>query len=406
MLVQAHCEIQTYHKLRFLVAKETDEYLDIYTDRDDFLLANLLAYETKKKVRMIILPTVHFNKRLHAHTNRPDEQNDAIELLDSILIEAIKLQASDIHLSPEADHAKVVLRVAGELLDLSIMSLSAYETLLNRIKVLAHFPLAKARQNYEGHFSFRYQDINYDIRVASLPCVFGEVFVLRLFNYQQKDLNFKKLNYKAEDQQALEKILELKQGLVLCTGPTGSGKTSCLYALLNELQKRKRHIITLEDPVERKMAGIKQLSIQEGNDIDYQTALACVLRLDPDVLMIGEIRDEQTAAQAVSLSLTGHLVFSTLHTKDACAAITRLRDLKIPAYLLSASLSVVIAHRLKTIQQQRYPLIEVLHIDQEISELIKNEQNEATIRQRLKRRNHHFIDQLMKGGDAFAAKEI
>lgn len=388
-------------RMRVMLRKDDGTVLEIYTDHKASVVREVLAYRSKRKIRLIKIPSYKLTALLNEKYQNNDlsEEPLTVEVLESILIEAIALNASDIHLYPEETYALIKLRIEGTLQNLTQTDLRQFEAITNRIKVLANLPMASKRTNFDGSFSFKHKGQDYDIRVASLPCVHGEILVLRLFQINAHKLDFKSLNYTAKDIISLENLCKIDHGLIICTGPTGSGKTTCLYALLDKLKENNKSIISIEDPVERKIEGIKQLSLKDNNDMSYKEALSSVLRLDPDILMIGEIRDEETAAKAISLAMTGHLVLTSLHTSDACSAITRLMDLKIPNYLISASLHTIIAHRLIETENKRKPRFEKLTIDPQIKSLIKNNYDEKEVRDYLHHIKHQTIHQLLERSD-------
>jgi len=276
------------------------------------------------------------------------EDSSIIYLVDTIIREAIDRGASDIHIEPLEDDLRLRFRVDGILVEARLADglAAKHRAIVQRVKVLAECNLAERRLPQGGRFSTTLGSRTYDLRVSILPTRHGESVNLRILNRQAgfRDLNALGL---AENTLAdLRDILRLSHGLVLFTGPTGSGKTTSLYAALHALNDGSRQILTLEDPVEYDMEGIHQVQVNPDIDLTFASGLRSMLRHDPDVVLIGEIRDVETAEIAVSASLTGHLVFSTLHTNDAASAVPRLIDMGVESYLVSTSLEAVVAQRL------------------------------------------------------------
>ncbi len=274
----------------------------------------------------------------------PDNDQDLIPWVTALISEAQAQQASDLHIDPEANGAQLRLRIHGLLQDWQHLPTRWYTRLVSRIKVLAHMDLAERRLPQDG----RLLDSSIGpghIRVASLPTLFGEKICLR-FSDPGSNPDLEQLDMPAATLQALNQALSMPQGLILITGPTGSGKTTTLYACLHRLNQRSRHIATVEDPIERVIQGVVQTNVQPRIGLDFPTILRALLRQDPDVLMVGEIRDSETAAMAVQAAETGHIVLSTLHTSSALDALNRLRHLGVPDYLITDNVSLVLAQRL------------------------------------------------------------
>ncbi len=269
-----------------------------------------------------------------------------IRLLSRIVGDAVEQNASDIHFEPVEQKLQVRFRVDGVLRIAEILDLQSHLALISRIKILARLNIAEQRLPQDGRIRLAVRGKNIDFRVATSPTVNGETVVLRILDKQDVRFDFSELGFSEFDQQRLERIFRHRDGVVLVTGPTGSGKTTTLYAALNALNRPETKIFTVEDPVEYQISGINQIPVRANIGLDFATILRSVLRQDPDVIMVGEIRDTETARVAVQASLTGHLVLSTAHTNSAVAAITRLRDLGVENYLLSSSVRAIIAQRL------------------------------------------------------------
>ncbi len=270
----------------------------------------------------------------------------ASELLQIIFGAAIFYKASDIHLEPEEHFFKLRFRIDGVLQDMLHFSKSLQRTIVNRIKILAKLKSNVETAPQDGRITFYYLQKPIDVRVSSLPSAYGEEFVMRLLGAGAINLKLKDLGFSKQAEEIVERQLQKPNGMIITTGPTGSGKTTSLYAFLNELNQPGVKIITLEDPVEYKLEGIVQAPIDHSHDFDFAKGLRAILRQDPDIVMVGEIRDQETAETAMQAALTGHLVLSTLHTNDASGAIPRLLNMGIKPFVVAPALSCVLAQRL------------------------------------------------------------
>jgi type IV pilus assembly protein PilB len=288
-------------------------------------------------------------------TSRNANPADSVDAQDAPIVRYIRdlmeqmasERASDIHFEPFADHYRIRARIDGVLHDVAAPDVSLKEQLSVRLKVMAHLDIAEKRVPQDGRIKFNLSPTHtVDCRVSTLPTLFGEKIVVRFLNSHATALELSALGYEPEQQAALEDVLTHPHGLVLMTGPTGSGKTVSLYACLDRLNTEAVNISTVEDPVEIFMTGVNQVSINEKAGIDFATVLRAFLRQDPDVLMVGEIRDLETADIALKAAQTGHLVFSTLHTNDAPLALTRLSQMGVTPYNIAASVSLITAQRL------------------------------------------------------------
>lgn len=274
------------------------------------------------------------------------KNTDSINFADSIIENAIKKSASDIHFEPFYDEAFIRYRIDGDLEKESCISKNTYKTVCSRIKVMAGLDITEKRLPQDGKIYFTYDEKSFDLRVSTLPTVYGEKVVIRiLYKFDSQDI-VSILDQKIKNEYTLRELLNEKSGMVLVTGPTGSGKSTTLYTMINEINTESRNIVTIEDPVEYTIKGVSQVNVNEKIGFDFEAGLKSILRQDPDVIMVGEIRDSKTALVAARAGITGHLVFSTLHTKDAVSAVTRLNDIGIPYYLIASTLKVVIAQRL------------------------------------------------------------
>jgi len=269
-----------------------------------------------------------------------------IRLVNHIISQALEVKASDIHFEPFRDHFKVRFRIDGVLHDIETVAKKLQPAITSRLKLMAKMNIAEMRLPQDGRIKVREGQREIDIRVSSLPTLFGESVVLRLLNREEVRLELETLGISGDILRDFEKIISMPYGLVLVTGPTGSGKTTTLYGVMNRINAPDKKIITVEDPVEYQLDGINQIQIRPKIGLGFASALRNILRQDPDVILIGEIRDAETAEIAIQSALTGHLVFSTLHTNDAASAITRLQEMGVESYLLSSCLLAVMAQRL------------------------------------------------------------
>ena len=277
-----------------------------------------------------------------------ESEDDApiIRLINAILAEAIKENASDIHIEPFEFRLVVRLRVDGVLREVIQPPKELGSLLVSRIKVMAKLDIAEKRIPQDGRISLKLAGKAIDVRVSTLPTGGGERVVLRLLDNQAGRLNIERMGINTITQKMLRDLIVKPHGIILVTGPTGSGKTTTLYSVLTELNNNKRNLITVEDPIEYYLEGVGQTQVNNKVEMTFAKGLRAILRQDPDVVMVGEIRDSETADIAVQASLTGHMVLSTLHTNTAVGSITRLRDMGVEPFLLSSSLIAVLAQRL------------------------------------------------------------
>lgn len=269
-----------------------------------------------------------------------------VRLVNSLLDQAARERASDIHIEPSEGGTRVRFRVDGRLVRGAEISASLHPALAARIKILAGMDIAEKRRPQDGRIFIKASGADIDVRVSSLPSIFGEKLVLRLLRKGGEAASLESLGFDAKQRELLQNAISAPNGIVLLTGPTGSGKSTTLYSLLNMLDEPSKNIITIEDPVEYTIKGITQVQINEKIGLTFGSALRSILRQDPDIIMVGEIRDTETAELAVRAALTGHLVLSTLHTNDATSSVGRLADMGVPPFLLASSLRAVAAQRL------------------------------------------------------------
>jgi type II secretory ATPase GspE/PulE/Tfp pilus assembly ATPase PilB-like protein len=276
------------------------------------------------------------------------EDASIIRFVNQVLRDAIELRASDVHLEPFEDEFRIRYRIDGDLQEVPVPpALKRFQpAIVSRVKILSHLNIAEKRVPQDGRIKIRVDTHEVDIRVSIIPMLHGEAVVMRLLRQNSKLRGMGDLGMGQRELECFRRVVQLPHGIVLVTGPTGSGKTSTLYTALNEINDHVRKIITIEDPVEYQLKGVNQIQVNEKSGLTFARGLRSILRHDPDVCLIGEIRDQETAQIAVQASLTGHLVFSTLHTNDAPGALTRLVDMGVEPYLVASSLEAVLAQRL------------------------------------------------------------
>ena len=274
------------------------------------------------------------------------EDTPAIQLVDNIITKAINEKASDIHIEPEENLLRIRFRIDGILHEIITLNKILYSPVISRIKIMADLNIAEKRLPQDGRFKANLQNKDVDFRVSTMPTIYGEKVVLRILDKSTELLELNNLGIDKENLETYKSIIDKPNGIVLISGPTGSGKTTTLYATLNFLNSMEKNIITVEDPVEYKFRLINQVQVDEKIGLTFASALRSILRQDPDIIMIGEIRDKETAEIAIQASLTGHLVLSTIHTNDAVSSVTRLVDMGIDPFLVSASVIGVASQRL------------------------------------------------------------
>jgi len=274
------------------------------------------------------------------------EQAPVIKLVNHMILQAIHEKASDIHIEPDEKVLRVRYRIDGILRENYVFEKELESAIVARVKITAGMDIAEKRKPQDGRIRFRLENKQIDVRVSSLPIIYGENLVLRLLDKTSVKKDLKSLGMESEVLAAFEKIIQIPYGVALVTGPTGSGKSTTLYAALNTVNEMDKNIVTVEDPVEYDLELIRQTQVNPKVGLTFAAGLRSILRQDPDIIMVGEIRDPETAEIAVQAALTGHLVFSTLHTNDACGAITRLMDMGVQPFLIASSVVGVLAQRL------------------------------------------------------------
>ena len=274
------------------------------------------------------------------------ESSPIVDIVNEMILDAIDRGASDIHFDPFEDGIKIRIRIDGDLHNYALVPLSMKKNLITIIKIISNLNITESRLPQDGSIKGLIDSVDVDLRVSSLPTSLGEKLVIRILDYSLSTEGLDHLGFSRENYEMINKMLKLNNGMILVTGATGSGKSTTVYAMLQKLNTESRNIVTVEDPIEMNIDGINQVLVNSDIGMTFQNALRSILRQDPDVVMIGEIRDVETAKIAVRASITGHLVLSTVHTNDSLSTIERLIDMNVERYLLSSSLSGIISQKL------------------------------------------------------------
>jgi len=368
-------------EISFTLYTQLLEKEGLVPDEDFYESGNLLYeddvdYSVRSKVRYLLGPGINFvaahelhikkmqqywrdllSPEFHASTDATDyDQEDqlrdmaseapVITLVNNIIDQAIDLNASDIHFEPDEQLFRVRCRVDGVLVNISELPAASKAAVSSRVKLMAHLDIGEKRLPQDGRIKFNGKTKIVDLRVSTLPGVYGESIVLRILDRSDVLVDLENLGMPAGIFTVYNENIHSPHGMILVTGPTGSGKTTTLYATLDKIFSSEVKIVTVEDPVEYEFAGITQVQVNTKIGLTFASGLRTIVRQDPDIILIGEIRDKETSEIAIESSLTGHLVFSTLHTNDAAGAITRLQDMGIESYLISSSLLAILAQRL------------------------------------------------------------
>lgn len=285
-----------------------------------------------------------------------------VKLVNSIVGQAIKMNASDIHIEPFESSVRVRYRIDGDLQEIMRFSIKSHMAIVTRVKIMGKMDIAERRIPQDGRVETELEGKEIDMRISTLPTVYGEKIVIRLLDRNGFSFSKEDLGFEDRDLKVFNKIIKQPYGIILVTGPTGSGKSTTLYTILKDLNDEEKNIITVEDPVEYKLEGINQVQVSNKSGLTFANGLRSILRQDPDIIMIGEIRDSETAEIAVRASITGHLVLSTLHTNDTASTIARLIDMGIEPYLVSTSVIGIISQRLvKNCVQAVKPIMRQVH---------------------------------------------
>ena len=396
MFGKKHCAIPIYFKNNEILVVAMNDPLDLMVQDD-------LQLVTGKKISSVIASKDEINGLLERYFNNEDVQRAAeefrednlfsdeedleeqvlseinnapvVRLVNSIIEQGIRTGASDIHIEPYENRLRIRMRIDGTLHEAMKIDKRTHNAIISRIKIMTNLNIAERRIPQDGAVLIHIDDRDVDLRISILPTIFGEKVAIRILDSVQFYKTKNELGFTPKELNIVEEMIHNPYGLILVTGPTGSGKSSTLYAILRELNTEEDNIVTVEDPVEYKLNGINQVQVNKKTGLTFVTALRSILRQDPNIIMIGEIRDIETAEIAVRSSITGHLVFSTIHTNDAASTITRLLDMRVPPYLVSSSLAGIISQRLvrKVCDSCKKPYLasssekKILNIDQEKS---------------------------------------
>ncbi|MRR17057.1 MAG: type II secretion system protein GspE [Deltaproteobacteria bacterium] len=329
--------------------------LEIYTGDSQVIdehLEKFYAQETQdinKIIENIEDESIHYVREEEddvGHLQDLASEAPVIKLVNIIITRAVESRASDIHIEPFDDEVKVRYRIDGVLHDIEVIPKKLQAAIFSRIKIMAKLNIAERRLPQDGRIKLKVGQAEIDVRVSSIPVLYGESLVMRLLGQKGIKIDMEQLGFPRDTLATFNTIIKNSNGIILVTGPTGSGKTTTLYGALDKINSPDKKIITVEDPIEYHLKGINQIQVMPQIGLDFPSILRHIVRQDPDIIMIGEIRDLETAEIAIQSALTGHLVFSTLHTNDAPTAITRLLDIGVPNFLLAATIRGVLAQRL------------------------------------------------------------
>lgn len=310
--------------------------LQIVLDKDIQLIE-----ETSKQIQQYL--SVNFRQQTK---NQTEDLHYTTDFLERLLFTAKSIGSSDIHFEPFEHKCRVRLRLDGKLKEHFVISVQEYPVIVNKLKIKAGLDISEKRLPQDGRISIDTPTEAFDIRVSSLPTLHGEKIVLRILSKDTNHIDLKTLGFTATELKTYKESVKKPNGIILISGPTGSGKTTTLYATLKTLNNQDTNILTIEDPIEYTLEGVNQVQLKENIGLDFASTLRTFLRQDPDIIMVGEIRDAKTANMAIRAALTGHLVLSTIHTNSAWATISRLIDMGIPAFLIASTLNVSVAQRL------------------------------------------------------------
>lgn len=342
LLISNPFRIEELRELNYLKYYELDFELTIPSQME-----NILEYVNNKVEQKNVLDDYKSNtKDITENSNEVGIDAPVIKLCDAILKEAVSRGASDIHIEPFDETIKIRYRIDGELVLIDEARVDLYPAILARFKIMSNINIAERRIPQDGKINMTISENDYDFRVSTIPTIHAEKIVIRIFNLTFTTANLDNLGFNEEQKDLAYKLISRPYGIILLTGPTGSGKSTTLYTFLRYLNKENVNIITVEDPVENEIEGINQVQVNPKANLTFATSLRAILRQDPNIIMIGEIRDEETASIATRAAITGHLVFSTIHTNDASGVVSRLINMGIPKYLVVDSLLASISQRL------------------------------------------------------------
>jgi len=342
---------ETVQKLQFILNKDVIPVLAVQEQIQEAINRNYGQTETESVDSMLVEFTdtaIEFTQTesVASLANADDSDAPVVKLCNLIIQEAVTLRASDIHIEPFSDRVRIRYRIDGVLIERDAAPRRLLAPLLSRMKIMGSIDISEKRRPQDGRIKMTVNGKHFDLRVSLLPSVHGQSAVMRILDRGNIQVNIRDLGFAEDDYMRFQQIIKRPNGIFLVTGPTGSGKTTTLYSALNELNRPDRKIITAEDPVEYYLPGINQVEVKHQIGLDFARIIRSMLRQAPNIILVGEIRDKETAEIAVQASLTGHLVFSTLHTNDAPSAITRLADIGVPPFLIASSVIAIMAQRL------------------------------------------------------------
>lgn len=332
----------------------------------DFIPVLQCYHADLKQIQQII------HKLTPSNNNSFDSESTAISIVDELLKDAIHYGASDIHIHPQEQVVEIKMRCDGKLSTHRILHKNIFSMLINRLKVLSSMDITQQRLPQHGNFHKSIVGHDVDLRLSTHPTIYGESMVIRLLDKSRKLLTLKQLGFSTPQINTLKSMIQKQHGMILFCGPTGSGKTSTMYALLQEMDRKSRNVMTLEEPVEYKLSDVRQSEIKSNFGFDFSDGVRSMLRQDPDVMLIGEIRDEATAQMALRASMTGHLVLSTIHTQDAFGVPARLIDLGVAPHLLCGQILGIVGQRLvrKNQEKGRTVVAEVIPVSEAFDQII------------------------------------
>ena len=349
---------QAWH-YRVFPKKVSPTHLELYIDQDTDVSSSEIELEMilGKQVSLAAVSRDEIQELLARHYRREQKDDrsknttyassgDGDDFLVNLISEAKKLKSSDIHIEAYEERCRVRIRIDGMLVERYVINRIDYPPIVNKIKIMSNLDIAEKRLPQDGRISFQRQGMKFDIRVSVLPTLHGEKIVLRILSNDATNIDIYKLGFSEFDLRNFLEGVKRPTGILLISGPTGSGKTTTLYATLKLLNKETRNLLTIEDPVEYTLEGINQVQLKENIGLNFGATLRTFLRQDPDIIMVGEIRDQDTAAMAIRLALTGHLVLSTIHTNSAWGTVSRLIDMGIPPFLVANTMTTTAAQRL------------------------------------------------------------
>ena len=343
---------QAYH-YRIVPYRELESVIYFKTDQGDLselsaelqiVLGKEIVLEEEIKEIITLCLQQNYRKRERALTSASLSYSE--DFLLNIIYEAKEIGSSDIHFEAFEKQHRVRFRIDGRLMEKYVIALDEYPKIINRIKIMSGLDISEKRLPQDGRINLSTETEDFDIRVSSLPTLHGEKLVLRILSKNNVSVQLENLGFTEEELEVYQSSVRKPNGIVLISGPTGSGKTTTLYATLKLLNKKDTNILTIEDPIEYTLEGVNQVQLRENIGLDFASTLRTFLRQDPDIIMVGEIRDVETANMAIRAALTGHLVLSTIHTNSAWATISRLIDMGIPPFLIASTLNVSVAQRL------------------------------------------------------------